>query len=132
MLAVLGRFIIAPLYLLVLSYNFWKSLEPIDVLEKFLLNNETISATRFSYTDIILIGSNFKEKLGQGGFGSVFKGKLPSGRLVAVKILSNSKGSGKDFMNESLPSVGFTMLIIISLVDNTIFVFLWIYLLFYL
>ena len=42
---------------------------------------------------------NFKEKLGEGGFGSVFKGKLQSGRLVAVKMV-NSKANGQDFINE--------------------------------
>ncbi|XP_062120147.1 rust resistance kinase Lr10-like [Humulus lupulus] len=43
---------------------------------------------------------NFKIKLGEGGYGSVFKGKLRSGRIVAVKILSKSKGNGQDFINE--------------------------------
>ncbi|KAK8712456.1 hypothetical protein V6N13_147696 [Hibiscus sabdariffa] len=37
---------------------------------------------------------NFKVKLGQGGFGSVFKGKLRSGRLV------ESKANGEDFISE--------------------------------
>jgi len=38
--------------------------------------------------------------LGEGGFGSVYKGKLRSGRFAAVKILSNSKANGQDFTNE--------------------------------
>ncbi|XP_039048786.1 rust resistance kinase Lr10-like [Hibiscus syriacus] len=42
----------------------------------------------------------FKVKLGQGGFGSVFKGKLRGGRLVEVKILGKSKANGEDFINE--------------------------------
>uniref|UniRef100_A0A2N9F4V5 Protein kinase domain-containing protein n=1 Tax=Fagus sylvatica TaxID=28930 RepID=A0A2N9F4V5_FAGSY len=37
---------------------------------------------------------------GQGGFGSVFKGKLRSGNLVAIKVLNKSKANGQDFMNE--------------------------------
>ncbi|XP_062120195.1 rust resistance kinase Lr10-like [Humulus lupulus] len=43
---------------------------------------------------------NFKNKLGEGGYGSVFRGKLRSGHIVAVKILSKSKGNGQDFINE--------------------------------
>ncbi|GKV46662.1 hypothetical protein SLEP1_g53639 [Rubroshorea leprosula] len=42
----------------------------------------------------------FKDKLGEGGYGLVFKGKLRSGNLVAVKLLSKSKANGQDFINE--------------------------------
>ena len=54
---------------------------------------------RYSYSNIKKMTKNFKEKLGEGGFGSVFKGKLQSGRLVAVKMV-NSKANGQDFINE--------------------------------
>ncbi|GKV25635.1 hypothetical protein SLEP1_g35038 [Rubroshorea leprosula] len=42
----------------------------------------------------------FKDKLGEGGYGLVFKGRLRSGNLVAVKLLSKSKANGQDFVNE--------------------------------
>ncbi|KAK7385004.1 hypothetical protein VNO78_30711 [Psophocarpus tetragonolobus] len=42
----------------------------------------------------------FKEKLGQGGFGCVYKGKLRSGLNVAIKMLNKSKGNGQEFVNE--------------------------------
>ncbi|WRX17088.1 Serine-threonine/tyrosine-protein kinase [Theobroma cacao] len=35
-----------------------------------------------------------------GGYGSVFKGTLRSGRLVAIKLLNMSKSHGQDFINE--------------------------------
>ncbi|XP_039135508.1 cysteine-rich receptor-like protein kinase 6 isoform X5 [Dioscorea cayenensis subsp. rotundata] len=47
--------------------------------------------------------SNFSEenKLGQGGFGSVFKGTLPDGREIAVKRLLSGSGQGlKELKNE--------------------------------
>ena len=44
--------------------------------------------------------NSFKYKLGQGGYGSVYKGKLLDGSNVAVKVLNDSKGNGKEFINE--------------------------------
>ncbi|KAK2397485.1 PR5 receptor kinase [Trifolium repens] len=44
--------------------------------------------------------NSFKIKLGQGGFGVVYKGKLFNGCLVAVKILNASKENGENFINE--------------------------------
>ena len=44
--------------------------------------------------------NGFKDKLGQGGYGTVFKGKLQSGYPVAIKLLNKSKANGQDFMNE--------------------------------
>ncbi|PPR98310.1 hypothetical protein GOBAR_AA22361 [Gossypium barbadense] len=44
--------------------------------------------------------NEFKDKLGQGGYGTVFKGRLSNDVLVAVKILNDSKGNGEEFINE--------------------------------
>ncbi|KAI3936211.1 hypothetical protein MKW92_010859 [Papaver armeniacum] len=45
---------------------------------------------------------HFSNKLGEGGFGPVFKGKLEDGREIAVKKLSHSSRQGKkEFMNEA-------------------------------
>ncbi|KAF9605631.1 hypothetical protein IFM89_017974 [Coptis chinensis] len=44
--------------------------------------------------------NSFKDTLGKGGYGCVFKGQLRDDRLVAVKVLNESKGNGEDFVNE--------------------------------
>ncbi|PON64482.1 Tyrosine-protein kinase, partial [Parasponia andersonii] len=46
------------------------------------------------------MANSFKEKLGEGGFGSVYKGKLQDGFLVVVKLLNESKANGEEFINE--------------------------------
>lgn len=59
-----------------------------------------LRTTRFSYADIKKITENFKKKLGQGGYGMVYKGKLSNQILVAVKVLKFFKGNGEEFINE--------------------------------
>ncbi|PSR91139.1 Leaf rust 10 disease-resistance locus receptor-like protein kinase [Actinidia chinensis var. chinensis] len=58
------------------------------------------SSTKYSYSDIKKITNSFRDKLGQGGYGFVFKGKLENGSLVAVKVLQGLKGCGEEFINE--------------------------------
>ncbi|XP_042507649.1 PR5-like receptor kinase [Macadamia integrifolia] len=69
-------------------------------VEVFLRNFGSLAPKRYSYSDIKKMTNSFKEKLGQGGYGGVFKGNLPNGRLVAVKVLNASKGNGEEFINE--------------------------------
>ncbi|XP_077228673.1 rust resistance kinase Lr10-like [Tasmannia lanceolata] len=69
-------------------------------VEEFLSKHRYRTPTRYSYSDIKKITQGFKEKLGKGGFGTVFRGKLRSRRPVAVKMLAKSKVNGQDFINE--------------------------------
>ncbi|XP_062004693.1 rust resistance kinase Lr10-like [Rosa rugosa] len=70
-------------------------------IEKFLDDHKSHVPTRYSYADIKKMTNGFKKKLGEGGFGSVFSGKLPSnGVPVAIKVLKDSKGNGDNFVNE--------------------------------
>ncbi|KAG6777306.1 hypothetical protein POTOM_017125 [Populus tomentosa] len=69
-------------------------------IEVFLMNYGTLAPKRYSYSELKKMTKTFKEKLGQGGYGSVFKGNLPDGRLVAVKVLKKSKSNGEEFVNE--------------------------------
>ncbi|XP_020251698.1 rust resistance kinase Lr10-like isoform X2 [Asparagus officinalis] len=100
-LAILGRFVFGTLTIYAfLAYQLWNLLAPIDTVERFLRNEKALMPSRYAYTDIIAMTRHFKEKLGQGGFGAVYKGELPGGHLVAVKILGNSKCNGEEFTNE--------------------------------
>ncbi|KAJ4840504.1 hypothetical protein Tsubulata_000440 [Turnera subulata] len=55
---------------------------------------------RYSCMEIRKITGGFKEKLGEGGFGCVHKGKLCSGHFAAIKMLGKSKADGQDFISE--------------------------------
>ena len=81
--------------------NFWKkeTLTHHDV-EAFLRNHGPLVIRRYSYADIKTMTKSFNDKLGQGGYGSVYKGKLQDGCFVAVKVLKESKGNGEEFVNE--------------------------------
>ena len=69
-------------------------------IEQFLEDYKALKPSRYSYADVKKITNHFKEKLGQGGYGTVYKGRLSSDVLVAVKILNNSKENGEEFINE--------------------------------
>lgn len=58
----------------------------------------------FPFEALVSATKNFhpSNKLGEGGFGPVFKGKLDDGREIAVKKLSHSSNQGKkEFENEA-------------------------------
>ncbi|KAL7244083.1 hypothetical protein ACSBR1_016336 [Camellia fascicularis] len=68
-------------------------------------NSENLQADFPSFQlDIVFAATEHfseKNKLGEGGFGPVYKGTLPDGREIAVKRLSKTSGQGlKEFKNE--------------------------------
>ncbi|KAK3403982.1 hypothetical protein EUGRSUZ_K00336, partial [Eucalyptus grandis] len=69
-------------------------------IEEFLQAHNNFLPIRYSYSDIKKITKNFKHKIGEGGYGSVYKGILRSGNEVAVKILNKPKSNGQDFISE--------------------------------
>ncbi|CAL5364514.1 unnamed protein product [Camellia sinensis] len=69
-------------------------------IERFLEDYKALKPARCSYGDIKNITNKFKDKIGQGGYGTVYKGKLSNDVHVAVKILDNVKGNGDEFINE--------------------------------
>ncbi|KAI9074564.1 hypothetical protein K1719_043405 [Acacia pycnantha] len=72
-----------------------------ESIEDFLQSDDNnIMPIRYSYRDIKKMTKRFKVRLGKGGYGSVFRGDLRSGRDVAVKMLDKANASGQDFINE--------------------------------
>ncbi|XP_047968805.1 rust resistance kinase Lr10-like isoform X2 [Salvia hispanica] len=95
------RIIICPLVFWFLIYKYRRRhLSSFEGVESFLQSDNKLVPIRYSYSEVKKMTKNFEDKLGQGGFGSVYKGKLRSGHLVAVKLLKKSGANGQDFINE--------------------------------
>ncbi|KAK7337025.1 hypothetical protein VNO77_17583 [Canavalia gladiata] len=67
----------------------WKSDDPAE------------AAHCFSFSEIENATNNFERKIGSGGFGVVYYGKLKDGKEIAVKVLTSNSYQGKrEFSNE--------------------------------
>ncbi|KAK7266887.1 hypothetical protein RIF29_19547 [Crotalaria pallida] len=99
---VAARYVVGvALFLLLLIYK-WRRrhLSMYENIENFLLDNN-LNPIRYEYKEIKKMTGGFKVKLGQGGFGAVYKGKLRSGLDVAIKMLSKfNDNNGQDFISE--------------------------------
>ncbi|KAH0681748.1 hypothetical protein KY289_019500 [Solanum tuberosum] len=83
------------------SFISWKTKgEAYRNVKAFLKNHGSLALRKYSYSEVKKMTEYFKNKLGQGGYGFVYKGKLHNGSLVAVKVLKESKGAGEEFINE--------------------------------
>ncbi|CAL5408502.1 unnamed protein product [Camellia sinensis] len=76
-----------------------------DVVESDMLGNEisAVQSLQFDLATIQVATNNFSDdnKIGEGGFGSVYKGILSNGQEIAVKRLSRNSGQGaEEFKNE--------------------------------
>jgi serine/threonine protein kinase len=78
-----------------------RHLSAYDSVEEFLKTHNNLMPIRYSYSDIKKMTKGFKDKLGEGGYGSVYKGQLRNGDLVAIKMLGGkSRANGQEFINE--------------------------------
>jgi len=76
-------------------------------IEALISSHGSLAPKRYKYSEAMKITSSMNNKLGEGGYGVVFKGRLHDGRLVAVKFLHDSKAKGEEFVNEVM-SIGRT------------------------
>ncbi|KAF3328880.1 putative receptor-like protein kinase [Carex littledalei] len=76
-------------------------------IEMLLEKYGSFAPKRYKYAEVKKITCSFQDTLGKGGFGTVYRGRLQDGRLVAVKILHNSSSDREEILNEIL-SIGRT------------------------
>ncbi|GLJ09793.1 hypothetical protein SUGI_0115960 [Cryptomeria japonica] len=69
-------------------------------VEKFLQDYVNQMPCRYSYSQLTNITNNFAHKVGEGGFGVVYKGKLSTSILVVIKMLGQSRRCKNQFINE--------------------------------
>ncbi|PRQ44981.1 putative protein kinase RLK-Pelle-DLSV family [Rosa chinensis] len=76
-----------------------------DSLREYIEKHDASELKIYDFDSILIATDSFSitNKIGQGGFGPVYKGMLPEGKEIAVKRLSSSSGQGvEEFKNEML------------------------------
>ncbi|XVF83210.1 hypothetical protein PTKIN_Ptkin16aG0115800 [Pterospermum kingtungense] len=74
--------------ILCLLRSIWKkTLREKQNVKAFIKTHGSFAPKRYSYSEVKKMTKTFQHKLGQGGYGSVYRGKLPNGHLIAVKLL---------------------------------------------
>ncbi|KAK6930694.1 hypothetical protein RJ641_004788 [Dillenia turbinata] len=69
--------------------------------EMLLQDKELMNMVSFTTRQLQIYSNNFSSLLGLGGFGRVYKGQLPDGQEIAVKVFASTHGMDNEgFMNE--------------------------------
>ena len=86
--------------IIIANYYTRKARSNDDKIEESIRRYSALLPQQYSYSKLKKITNSFKNELGKGGFSIVYRGKLPDGRDVAVKLLNESKENGQGFINE--------------------------------
>ncbi|XP_072953940.1 probable LRR receptor-like serine/threonine-protein kinase At1g67720 [Typha angustifolia] len=74
---------------------------PAKKLSSYFSEVATESAHRYALLEIEDATGKFEKRIGSGGFGIVYYGKLADGKEIAVKVLTNDSYQGiREFLNE--------------------------------
>ncbi|KAH9549043.1 hypothetical protein CY35_11G119900 [Sphagnum magellanicum] len=96
-----GVLLIVIISVIWLYYAHASGMDPIEKELQKRLQKKGGKCQAFTLATLKQATTNFGKKLGVGGFGEVFYGKLPDGQEVAVKTLSaSSHQSRQEFFNE--------------------------------
>ncbi|KAJ4798618.1 Serine/threonine-protein kinase [Rhynchospora pubera] len=109
-IGVISSSLILLLLLSLLVYLLWRKMRYSrkDIKERHLAQSDSLKDADlpvFDLDTVLQATDNFSitNKLGEGGFGVVYKGQLPCGQEIAVKRLSMESQQGlNEFMNEVL------------------------------
>ncbi|CAK9263450.1 unnamed protein product [Sphagnum jensenii] len=77
-----------------------KTKQQLETTLEFDMDGISEAPTRFKFKELFVATDNFSSKLGQGGFGAVYKGILANGQEVAVKKMEGSRQGEKQFQAE--------------------------------
>ncbi|GLT64221.1 hypothetical protein SLA2020_367280 [Shorea laevis] len=96
---------VASVLLIICIYIFYLRVSRPREREEIVDEISSTESLQFDFSTIKVATDNFSaaNKLGEGGFGVVYKGRFPNGQEIAVKRLSRESGQGnQEFKNEVL------------------------------
>ncbi|KAL8519477.1 hypothetical protein ACS0TY_010420 [Phlomoides rotata] len=70
-----------------------------ETIEEFLHSQNNLTPIKYTYSEIKKMTNNFNQRLGEGAYGTMYKGKLRSGLYVAVKMMKQSMASEQEFIS---------------------------------
>jgi hypothetical protein len=82
------------------AYLFLHSKQNVPEIEMEGYRQITNHFRRFSYRELKEATGNFKEEIGRGGSGVVYRGLLHNKQVVAVKKLTNATQGNEEFQGE--------------------------------